>query len=262
MAVDIHTHLLPGIDDGPSTWDESLDLCRLLVAEGVRTAVATPHVVDNAYESTRTSITAAVAELNRRLDRAAIPLSVLPGGEVEMSCLRLTQPPHDEIPTLNGTCYVLIEIPPAAQPPTLSALLFTLMSRGTIPILAHAERIQALQENLTLASEWNVTGCYFQIDAESVLGLWGNRAAAAARRLIEGRLAHALASDTHSPSHRPPRLRAAQDRVTQWAGPAMTEYLVGRGPSCFVAGKPPGAPPLCTSPHARRPWLERLGLSR
>jgi protein-tyrosine phosphatase len=260
--IDIHTHLLPGIDDGPSTWDESLDLCRLLVAEGVRTAVATPHVVDNAYECSRTSIIAAVAELNGRLDRAAIPLSVLPGGEVEMSCLRLTQPPHDEIPTLNNTCYVLVEIPTAAQPPTLSALLFKLMSRGAIPILAHAERIQALQENLALALEWNIAGCYFQIDAESVLGLWGNAAATVARRLIEGGLAHALASDAHSPSRRPPRLRAAQDRVAEWAGPAMTEYLVGRGPSCFIAGNPPGAPPPCTSPRTRRTWLERLGLSR
>ena len=257
--IDIHTHLLPGVDDGPATWDESLALCRLLADDGVETAVATPHVMDGLWQNTRSSITSGVAELNSRLEDASVPLRVLPGGEVEITCTHLTEPPHDEIPTLNGSRYILVEIPSATHAQAISGFLFALMSRGAIPVVAHAERIRALQSNVTLASEWHATGCYLQINAESVLGLWGRNAAACARSLVEAGLAHAMASDAHSLEQRPPRLRAAVARVTKWAGDQMAEYLVDRGPACLVADKPPGEPPPRTMPRTSRRWLKRLG---
>jgi protein-tyrosine phosphatase len=289
--TDIHTHLLPGIDDGPESWEESLALCALLVADGITTAVATPHVIDEVYHNTPESIAAGVAELNRRLAEAQTPLQVLAGGEVHMTCARLTLPPDSraqggppcsvqagssrgiqagssrgiqagssrtlDIPTLNGSRYLLLELPSAVMPPSVPALVFALTSRGSIPIIAHPERIHALQEHPELGEQWLATGCYFQIDAESVLGLWGGAAATCARHLIEAGLAHALASDAHSCRKRPPRMRDATATIADWVGSDMVDYLVNHGPDRLVSDRPPGEPPPRTV-SGRRTWRQRL----
>jgi len=256
--TDIHSHVLPGVDDGPGSWEESLALCRLLVAEGVRTVVATPHVIDGVYANTRRSVTAAVAELNRRLAGAGVPLVAMPGGEVAMTCASLTDAAHEPVPTLAGTRYVLIEIPSTVLPRSLDGLMFSLIARGTVPVIAHPERCRTVQENPRLARAWTEAGCYLQIDAESVIGLWGERARTSARELIGAGLAHALASDAHSCGRRPPRLREAAAVVAEIAGAPMAEFLVARGPTSLAAGRAPGPPPAPTLPQRPRGWLDRI----
>src|SRR6185436_16544449 len=139
-VIDVHSHVLPGIDDGPKTWDQSVALCQALAADGVTTAVATPHVIDHVYPNTRSRVAPLVAELGARLAEAGVPLTVLAGGEVEMSCRHLTDPPFDDIPTLAGGRYVLIEVPATLVPRSFEALLFSLQARGVTPVIAHPER--------------------------------------------------------------------------------------------------------------------------
>jgi protein-tyrosine phosphatase len=253
--IDIHSHLLPGVDEGPKSWEESLRLCRALVDDGITTAVATPHVIDRVYPNTATMVRAFVGELNERLAAAAVPLTVLPGGEIQVSCRHLTEPPFDSLPTLAGHRYLLLELPAAFVPPSLENLLFSLLARGVFPVIAHPERCIAVQTDLRLAHRWRRAGAVLQVDAESLLGLFGDATARAARGLVLAGLAHALASDSHSCHRRPPRLAAAAVLVTRMAGPDVARFLVEEGPARLVAGRPAADPPAPDESRRReRPW--------
>lgn len=251
--IDVHCHLLPNVDDGPKSWDAAVDLCRALSADGITTAVTTPHVIDHVYGNTTARVAALVAELRERLGEAGIPLEVLPGGEVEVSCRHLTERPHDDIPTLAGGRYLLVELPTTLVPHSLESLLFSLASRGVTPVIAHPERCFPVQRDLEVARRWTSAGAVLQVDAESVLGLFDAGAQRAARGLIQAGLVHVMASDSHSCRRRPPRLRAAADAVADLAGRTVADFLVEEGPGRVVRGEPAGDPP---SP-ARR---ERGGL--
>ncbi len=257
--IDIHCHCLPGIDDGPKTWDDSLLLCGALVADGITTVVATPHLIDGVYPNVAPRVAELVAELEARLITANIPLRVLPGAEVAMSCRHLTDDRFDLVPRLAGQPYVLIELPTTLIPPGLETLFFSIARRGVTPVVAHPERYFPVQQNVALAQAWRRAGALLQIDAESVLGLFGPETERTAFRLIHAQLAHALASDSHSSRKRRPRLEAARGVVATRAGEQVATFLTHEGPGRLVAGEPAGdVPPPTVFPEPRRGPVARL----
>jgi protein-tyrosine phosphatase len=232
--IDIHSHLLPGIDDGPRTWEESLALCRRVVEQGVTTSIATPHLIDGVYNNTRSRLVALVGELSSRLSEAGIPLEVLPGAEVDISSRHVLEV-TDELPRIGNGQAVLIEMPVAVVPPRIAETLFRVRASGLIPILAHPERNEELQRRPGLARDWFDTGAALQLDAESLLGLWGRDARACAEAVLRAGLYSAVASDAHSVDRRPPRLREALERVSALVdGEALR--LVNDGPRALLAG--------------------------
>jgi protein-tyrosine phosphatase len=263
-VIDVHSHVLPGVDDGPKTWDQSVALCQALAADGITTAIATPHVIDHVYPNTRAGVASLVAELRARLAAAGIPLTVLAGGEVEMSCRHLTDPPFDDIPTLAGGRYLLIEVPATLVPRSFESLLFSLQARGMTPVIAHPERCLTVQRQLGVARGWRDAGAVLQLDAESVLGVFGDAAETAAHALIDAGLAHALASDSHSCRKRPPRLGAAARAIAELAGPEVAHFLVREGPQRIVSGSAAGEPPRPRQGERSRlgAWWRRLRLRR
>ena len=233
--IDIHSHLLPGIDDGPRTWEDSLALCRSVAEHGVTTSIATPHLIDGVYNNTRSRLIGPVRELNDRLLQAGILLEVLPGAEVDFSSRHVLEV-TDELPRIGNGGAVLIEMPVAVVPPRIAELLFQIRARGLIPILAHPERNEELQRRPQLAHEWVAAGAALQLDAESLLGLWGHRARACAESVLRAGQYHAMASDAHSVDRRPPRLNEALERVRALVeGDAM--LLVNEGPRALLAGQ-------------------------
>jgi len=258
-VIDIHSHLLPGIDDGPRSWESALRLCRALVADGITTAVATPHVIDHVYPNTTARVSALVVELGERLAEAGVPLAVLPGGEVEMSCRHLTDAPFDDVPTLAGGRYVLIEVPATLVPRPFEALLFSLQARGTVPVVAHPERCLPLQREPGIARGWRAAGALLQVDAESVLGLFGPGVQRAATALVSQGLVHVMASDSHSCERRPPRLAAAAGAVEALGGRELARFLVEEGPRRVVGDHPAGEPPPATVPPQARRLARWLG---
>ena len=216
--IDLHCHILPGLDDGPSTLDESLAIARQAAADGIKSMVATPHVCNGVYCGSAALITQKVKALNEELGKANIPLTVYPGAEVQL-VPRLTELlRRGEVCTLNNSRYVLIELPPTFLPETVKDEFFSLRVSGYIPILAHPERHPRVKDDLDYLGELVEMGTLCQLTAQSLTGEFGKTAQSAAEKMVENGMAHILATDSHSSKWRKPVLSNAVDRAAGLLG--------------------------------------------
>ena len=248
--LDLHAHILPGLDDGPETLEGSLELARSAVEDGITLMAATPHVRDD-YPTTADAMERAVGELRLRLDAATIPLELRPGGEVALERLDL---PADELRRfgLGGNpSYLLVETPYAGWPLDLEERLFRLQTVGLTPVLAHPERNAEVQADPEGRLRSLVErGTLIQLTAASVDGRLGRRVREAGKRLLDSGLAHLLASDAHAPSIRAVGLSAAAEAV---ADDALARWLTHDVPQAILA-----AAELPERPRRkRRRWLSR-----
>lgn len=247
--IDLHSHILPGLDDGPETLEGSLELARAAVADGIEAIAATPHVRDD-YPTTPDEMEAAVERLRAALRDESIPLEVLPGGELDIDRLSL---PTEELRRfgLGGSrTHLLVETPYAGWPLDLAERLFRLRALGFSPVLAHPERNSEVQADPERRLGPIVeAGTLVQLTAASVDGRIGRRARAASERLLDRGLAHLIASDAHTPAIREVGLSAAADAV---GDEPLARWLTEDVPAAIVAGAP--APPR---PARRRRRLFR-----
>jgi len=238
--IDMHFHCLPGIDDGPATWEEAVALCRAAAAEGTTDVVATPHVLRDPWLNESPGERAAlVARLNELLGGTP---RVYSGAEVWFA---------DDLPelwergsagpltALAGGTHLLVELPAHEIPRNARAVLHELLVAGVTPVLAHPERNRAFAADLDQLESLVERGVRTQITAASLAGRFGEKAEAAAVAMIERGLVHAVASDAHSMTRRPPMLRPARERVEQQWGEAVGEMLFEENPRRF-AGIPVG----------------------
>jgi protein-tyrosine phosphatase len=220
--VDLHTHVLPGVDDGARDDAEALAMLRIAVADGTRAIVATPH----GATCDRASVQRAVEQLRELARSADLPIQLLGGSEQRLTSDLPERLRAGEIATLADTSWVLVELSLQAGWPTwFEQAIYALQVAGGWPILAHAERYPDVQRAPRRLAGATGAGVLVQINAGSLLGAAGGRAERAAEQLLRLRLAHLIASDAHAPEHRPPRLAAAFERVTQLCGPAYAREL-------------------------------------
>ncbi|RMF25418.1 MAG: capsular biosynthesis protein, partial [Deltaproteobacteria bacterium] len=246
--IDIHSHILPGVDDGPRNWEEAIALCRRIAEEGITTSVATPHLIDGVYDNILSRVEPLVQQLREHLRTAGVALEVLSGAEVDFSSRRVTTG-DDELPTLGGSGAVLLEMPVAVIPPAIEETIFSLRARRLVPVIAHPERNELLQENPQLAVEWVRAGALLQLDGDSLLGLWGRLAKRCSEALLRRGLVHALATDAHSVDRRPPRMKKALAQAAAVIG-EQARTLVTDGPAMILAGKTPEGPLYTVEPQA------------
>jgi protein-tyrosine phosphatase len=211
--TDIHFHALPGVDDGPATMEESLELARLAVRDGTRTVVATPHI-RREYLSDTGEVRERVAELQDRLRTEGIPLSVVPGGELDIEMVgSLDARQLDQIAVgPRGARWLLLESPFTGLAP-LQPAAAELRARGFGIVLAHPERAAGVLAGgcRILRSELEA-GCVAQVSVSSLTGAHGHESQVSGRVLVDTRLAHVLASDAHSP-RRAPALAVGMDQL-------------------------------------------------
>jgi len=238
--IDLHSHILPGIDDGPRTWQDAMALCRRIAEEGITTSVATPHLIDGVYDNILSRVAPLVQRLEQHLCTENIPLTVLVGAEVDFSSHHVTTASR-QLPTLGGGSAVLLEMPVAIVPPAILETIFNLRSRRLVPVIAHPERNELLQDQPGMAVRWVEAGALLQIDGDSLLGAWGRRAKRCAETLLLGGLVHAMATDAHSVEKRPPRMRKAVEHATTLVGTEALK-LVTEGPRLILAGETPATP--------------------
>jgi protein-tyrosine phosphatase len=250
-VIDLHCHLLPAVDDGPRSLEEAVALARALVAAGVETVVATPHV-SPAHPNTAKGIAAAHAQLQQSLKRLRVPLTVLPGAEVDL-LHALTLPPGElEALRLGGSRALLVECPFTAVAPQFEQQLEQLQARGHRVVLAHPERSRLFLRDPALLPRLVRGGAVASLTAASLAGRFGGTPRRFARRAIEERLAHDVATDAHDTARRSPLLRDAMCAAGfEWAA----ERLLCDAPAAILADAP--LPPL-PSPPARS-GLRRIG---
>jgi protein-tyrosine phosphatase len=242
-VIDLHSHILPGLDDGVTTFQQSLSLAREAAAGGIVAIAATPHVRDD-FPTTADAMERALAQVRARLEEADVDVRVLPGGEIALDWLdRL---PRDELQRfgLGGNAnYLLVETPYYGLPLTLEDSLFRLRADGITPVLAHPERNGEVQADLGRIARLVDTGVLVQVTADSLDGRAGKRARSAARRLLSSGLAHLVASDAHAPTVR----RGGLDGVAREVGDAdLARWLTTDVPTAIVAGRPLPARPRRT----------------
>src|SRR5207248_6191789 len=171
--IDTHLHILPGIDDGPETLQESLALAEVLVQEGIRVAAATSHYNDEFVHSSAAEVQGRVYELQRELDRHNIPLRVFAGHEALIQPGLVEDIQNGRLATLNGSRYLLLELWNTTWLPATERVIFELRAVGIIPVIAHPERYRAIQQDHRRLIALLQQGVLTQLTASSLLGLWG-----------------------------------------------------------------------------------------
>lgn len=213
--IDIHCHILPGIDDGAVTMEDSLVMARAAVKEGITTIIATPHHKNNQFINPKSSILTKVNDLNTVLKQENIPLTILPGQEVRIYGEVLEDYYKEEILTLNHTKYLFIEFPSSSVPRYAERLLYELQTEGIIPIIVHPERNKELQEKPDLLYQFVKNGALTQVTASSVAGYFGKNVKKFSEQLIEHNLTHFLASDAHNVTSRSFKMMEGLDVVEE-----------------------------------------------
>lgn len=236
--IDIHCHILPAVDDGAASIEESLAMARLAVEDGILSVLATPHTLNGISRNTVSHILSDISQLQDALAADGIPLKIYPGSEVHLvkdMCLKIR---NGEICTLNNNGkYVLIELPYQSVPDGIKQEIFDLKLNGITPIIAHPERNAVIQNNPHMLHELIHMGALSQVTAMSIVGDFGPETRASARGLLECRLTHLIASDAHSPGSRPPRLSRALDETARILGNfAEAEAMVFQRPAAIMAG--------------------------
>ncbi|MFS3928301.1 tyrosine-protein phosphatase [Priestia flexa] len=238
--IDLHCHILPGIDDGSVHEEMSVEMAKRAVSQGIKKIVATPHHQNGRYFNTKQTIEQAVNTLNKRLQVENIPLTILPGQEIRIYGEILQDYHKGEILTLNNTGkYIFVEFPSSQVPRYAERLLYDIQSEGLIPIIVHPERNSRLIEEPKLLYEFVKKGALAQLTASSITGQFGKKIKNFSNQLLEANLIHFIASDSHDLKHRNFNMEQAVSLVQKEYG-LDTVYMfldnaehVINGQACF-----------------------------
>ena len=235
--IDIHAHILPSIDDGPETIEESIEICKIAANDGIKKIVATPHTKDGVYEAKSDKILETVEALNLKLKENQIDIEILPGSETHIHEGLVESIRSGDVLTINnGGKFILFELPFVFIPPGTDKFVFNLKANGIVPIIAHAERISAFQKRPELVGQLVKVGALVQVNAPALTG----RAGPVEKKCVEGflknRWVHFIASDVHSLTGRPPILSKAVECAAKIVGEEAARALVCRNPEQIING--------------------------
>src|SRR5690625_504577 len=213
--IDIHSHILPGVDDGAKDEQASIDMAKAAVNEGITHIVASPHHKNGVFDNYRDEIEIQINVLNDLYKMHDIDLTVIPGQEVRIYGEVVEDFKHGELQTVNDSKYMLIEFPSASVPRYAEQLFYDMQMEGIQPIIVHPERNQELLKNHDKMYSFIKAGVLSQVTAASVLGKFGKDIQEFSEQLIEANLTHFIASDAHNTTSRGFYLREAYEYVQE-----------------------------------------------
>jgi protein-tyrosine phosphatase len=252
--VDIHCHLLPGIDDGAKDLDESLAMARVAVEDGTTTIVATPHQLGNFGHNRGDDIRRRVGEVQQTLDREQIPLKVLPGADVRIEPDMIAGLASGDVLTLGDhRSHVLLELPHELYLP-LEPLLAELARRNIVGILSHPERNMGILRQPNVLPPLVEAGCLLQVTAGSVCGTMGDVCQEFSEWLLAEGMVHFIATDAHGQRSRRPLMRRAFERVAELTDESTAIALCSENPGRVAAGEAVTAGRR-ERPRKRRKWF-------
>jgi protein-tyrosine phosphatase len=218
-VIDLHCHLLPGIDDGPKKIEESIAMAKIAVRDGIKVIACTPHIYQGAYDNDAQSIKKAMHAFQKRLDREHIKLQLTYGADTHVHPRLIEEIKKGWVPTLNNSHYLLIEFNHHISSPFYESYTKQMMDEGLIPIITHPERLDYIDQFYPVITRLIQAGAWIQITAASLTGRFGSKAKRFAMKfLVEGKIA-ILATDAHSVKHRPPILSE---------GLKVAEFILGK----------------------------------
>lgn len=235
--IDIHSHILPGVDDGAANWEETLELARAAVQDGIRTIVATPHHANRKYWNYAPEVRGLVAQTNERLAAEGIELTVLAGQEIRVYDELLDAWSRGELLTLGDSDCVLLEMPSSTVPKGMAELVHELGIMGLRTVIAHPERNREIAIAPRALEELVEAGAYGQVTTHSLLGGFGRQIEKSAWTLCRKGLIHVVSSDAHHIQRRNFRLREAYEKVEKELGISWRTYFE-RNAEHLISGHP------------------------
>jgi len=251
--IDIHSHILPGMDDGAASVDEAVKVAQQAVGAGVKVMFATPHVLSFQELRRARNIVTNTAALQQELDERRIPLQLIAGAEL-FPLDGLLRALADGLPITLGPAgrHLLLEMPMSAIPAGMESLIFELQARGVTPILAHPERTIPVQINPGMLEPLLQRGVLLQVTASSMLERHGEIARDTTHELLRHRWVHFIASDAHSTRHRRASMAEAAKLVRDEYGNEMVERLVTHNARRIIAGEAVPSEPMAYTPKQRK----------
>jgi protein-tyrosine phosphatase len=232
--VDIHCHILPGIDDGSKSWEMTAEMCRMAADDGITHIVATPHCNDM-YDYNRERYTEMLGELH---DTGLGRLTFSLGCDFHFSSENIQDAlDNPRRYTIGDSQYLLIEFSDYGIPHSVNQDILAILSRGMVPIITHPERNRPVLNRPDSVLPLVEQGCLVQITANAVTGAWGPKPQKMAEWLLQREAVHVIASDAHDPIRRRPIMSEARDAVAEIAGAEIAEALVMQNPEAIVEGK-------------------------
>jgi len=235
--VDIHHHLLPGLDDGAKDMETSVAMAKFAAADGITHVVCSPHA-NGTYDYDPAVNQAKTEELRARLAAEGIQLTLGSGCDFHLSFDNVNQAKADPARfSINGLGYLLVEVADYSIPPGITETFYELQLAGLTPILTHPERNPTLQKDPARMADWLRGGVLIQVTADSLTGHKGKSAQRMAFELLEKRWVHFLATDAHNTTSRPPRMRDAHNLVATKYGASYAHALCLTNPLAVFLGK-------------------------
>jgi protein-tyrosine phosphatase len=237
--IDLHCHLLPGIDDGSPDEATSLEMARIAVADGIRTTACTPHIYPGLFENDTAGIRARVGALQRRLFDEGIALSLTLGADAHLTPELLGRLRAGTAPSLAGGRYFLLEPPHTVAPPRFSEAMFEFVGAGYVPVLTHPERLTWIKPHYAAFVALVNAGVWMQVTAGSLTGRFGKDARYFAEKMLDDGLVHLLATDAHSVRHRAPLLAEGREAAARRVGAEEAQRLVVDRPQAILDNRRP-----------------------
>lgn len=236
--IDIHSHILPGLDDGAADLRTALQMAEMAKTKGIQGVIATPHVITGVFDNNRQHILEAIDRFRMHLQESNISLNIMPGAEYHLETDLASRLKRNELLTLNETGrYLLVELPHNLVPDFTTAILYELQLAGVIPVIAHPERNHHLMENQALLEVISSCGAVMQLTAASLTGLFGSKVQKNAWRLIRDGYKIVVASDAHSLHGRGPLMGEAYLEIRSRLGHECAQLLCFENPRRLIEGQ-------------------------
>jgi protein-tyrosine phosphatase len=229
MMIDLHCHLLPGLDDGPEDLQTSLKMARLAVSNGITHVICTPHIHPGRYDNSAAVIGRACTAFTEALQHHQIKLKINFAAEVRFGSELMTGVKDGSIPFLGdweGRKAMLLELPHGEVPFGAERMTQWLLGQGVMPIIAHPERNKGIMQQPARLRPFLQQGCLLQITAGSIAGLFGDQARRLSHHLLKERVVSVIASDAHNLRHRPPDLKRGLSIASKILGEREAKHLV------------------------------------
>ncbi|MEW5692646.1 MAG: CpsB/CapC family capsule biosynthesis tyrosine phosphatase [Candidatus Hydrogenedentota bacterium] len=237
--IDIHSHILPNLDDGPDDFETSLEMMRIAEQDGITDIIATPHLLTNSVDKEKVKlIHSNVSLLNEIAENEKINVKLHPASE-NMASEDMTKHLLQKktiLPLNKNNRYLLIEFSLYNIPDWAELLIFQCLIDGIIPVLSHPERIKTVIEDPSIIYDLVIKGVLCQMDAPSITGVFGKDIQKLAFKLLQCRLIHFIGTDSHNTTTRKPVLSQARDKAAEIVGEKMAEILVYDNPKSVLEG--------------------------
>lgn len=224
--IDLHSHILPGVDDGAQTLEDSLEMARKAISQGITHLMCTPHHNNGKYNNPADKIIQDVAALQSELDQRGLDLTLLEGQEVRLTEYLLTAIKREEIlfTDLDNT-YLLIEFPTNEIPIYAEQVFYHLLSQGHVPVIVHPERNAVFREEPNRLVSFLEMGTLTQLTAPSIVGIFGSEIQKTARLMLEHQMLYMVASDAHNLRHRTFLMKEAYEEIQKIGGREMVAAM-------------------------------------